>query len=56
VVNNGLPLRSDIHTLYDLDLIAIDPDTYEGCCGTSFYLDESQKSRASRDGPIVSSG
>lgn len=29
MVNNGLPLRSDIHTLYDLDLIAIDPDTYE---------------------------
>jgi putative restriction endonuclease len=29
VVSNGLPLRSDIHTLYDLDLIAINPDTYE---------------------------
>jgi putative restriction endonuclease len=29
VVSNGLPLRSDIHTLYDLDLIAMDPDTYE---------------------------
>jgi putative restriction endonuclease len=29
VVSNGLPLRSDIHTLYDLDLIAIDPDTLE---------------------------
>jgi hypothetical protein len=29
VVPNGLPLRSDIHTLYDLDLIAIDPGTYE---------------------------
>jgi putative restriction endonuclease len=28
VVSNGIPLRSDIHTLYDLDLIAIDPDTY----------------------------
>ena len=27
VVSNGLPLRSDIHTLYDLDLIAIHPDT-----------------------------
>jgi predicted restriction endonuclease len=29
VVSNGLPLRSDIHTLYDLDLIAINPDTHE---------------------------
>jgi hypothetical protein len=29
VVSNGIPLRSDIHTLYDLDLIAIDPDTCE---------------------------
>lgn len=29
VVSNGIPLRSDIHTLYDLDLIAIDPDTYK---------------------------
>lgn len=29
VITNGLPLRSDIHTLYDLDLIAIEPDTHE---------------------------
>jgi putative restriction endonuclease len=29
VVTNGLLLRSDIHTLFDLHLIAINPDTYE---------------------------
>jgi hypothetical protein len=29
VVSNGLPLRSDIHTLYDLHLLAIDPNTRE---------------------------
>lgn len=26
---NGLPLRSDIHTLFDLHLLSIHPDTYE---------------------------
>ncbi|MBD2136605.1 HNH endonuclease [Anabaena sp. FACHB-1237] len=26
---NGLPLRADIHTLFDLHLISIKPDTYE---------------------------
>jgi predicted restriction endonuclease len=26
---NGLPLRADIHTLFDLHLVSIQPDTYE---------------------------
>ncbi len=26
---NGLPLRADIHTLFDLHLLSIQPDTYE---------------------------
>ena len=26
-IQNGLPLRADIHTLFDLQLLAIDPDT-----------------------------
>lgn len=29
VVTNGLPLRADLHTLYDLGLIAIDPETMQ---------------------------
>jgi putative restriction endonuclease len=37
VVSNGLPLRSDIHTLYDLDLIAIDPDTHEVVLSPRLY-------------------
>ena len=42
VVSNGLPLRSDIHILYDLDLIAIDPDMHEvtlspACMGLSTH-------------------
>jgi putative restriction endonuclease len=37
VVSNGLPLRSDIHTLYDLDLIAIDPDTREVALSPRLY-------------------
>ena len=42
VVSNGLLLRSDIHTLYDLDLIAIDPDMHEvtlspACMGLSTH-------------------
>jgi hypothetical protein len=37
VVSNGLPLRSDIHTLYDLDLIAIDPDTHEVALSPHLY-------------------
>ena len=37
VVSNGLPLRSDIHTLYDLELIAIDPDTREVVLSPRLY-------------------
>ena len=37
VVCNGLPLRSDIHTLYDLGLIAIDPDTHEVTLSPRLY-------------------
>ena len=37
VVGNGLLLRSDIHTLYDLDLIAIDPGTYEVTLSPQLY-------------------
>lgn len=29
VVPNGLPLRADLHTLYDIGLIAIDPESME---------------------------
>lgn len=29
VVPNGLPLRADLHTLYDLGLIAINPDSMQ---------------------------
>jgi WD40 repeat protein len=28
-LTNGLPLRSDIHTLFDLHLLSIQPDTYD---------------------------
>jgi len=28
-ITNGLPLRADIHTLFDLHLLSIQPDTYE---------------------------
>ncbi len=28
-ITNGLPLRADIHTLFDLYLLSIQPDTYE---------------------------
>ena len=39
--SNGLLLRADIHTLFDLDLIRIDPDTLRvettaGLNGTSY--------------------
>lgn len=27
--SNGLPLRADIHTLFDLYLLSVAPDTYE---------------------------
>ena len=37
VVSNGLPLRSDIHTLCDLDMIAIDPDTREVALSPRLY-------------------
>jgi putative restriction endonuclease len=28
-ITNGLPLRADIHTLFDLYLLSVQPDTYE---------------------------
>lgn len=28
-ITNGLPLRADIHTLFDLYLLSVEPDTYE---------------------------
>lgn len=37
VVSNGLLLRADVHTLYDLDLIAIDPDTHEIALSPRLY-------------------
>ncbi len=37
VASNGLLLRSDIHTLYDLDLMAINPDTNEVVLSPRLY-------------------
>jgi putative restriction endonuclease len=37
VVTNGLPLRSDLHTLYDLGLIAIDSDSMKVLIGPKLY-------------------
>jgi predicted restriction endonuclease len=46
-VANGILLRSDIHTLFDLNLIAIDPDekihVHPGLSPTSFYLEYDKK-------------
>ncbi|WP_244846577.1 HNH endonuclease [Caballeronia sp. SL2Y3] len=62
VVSNGLLLRSDLHTLYDRALIAIEPDTlrvmvspelrhseYERLAGQSIRLPRNPESRPSFD-------
>ncbi|MCX5962036.1 MAG: HNH endonuclease signature motif containing protein [Cyanobacteria bacterium] len=48
---NGLPLRADIHTLFDLHLISIQPDSYEVIIAPeldgTFYQGLAQKKRFS---------
>ncbi len=48
-ISNGLLLRADIHTLFDLNLIAIEPETYKICLApslqdSSYYNDIKDKS------------
>jgi predicted restriction endonuclease len=61
-VSNGLLLRADVHTLFDLDLIGIDPESltialseslrgtyYDDFQGRSLTLPKSKKSHPSQD-------
>lgn len=53
-LSNGLPLRADIHTLFDLYLLSIQPDTYKvhlspKLASTSYSVYAGQKLKLPRD-------